>query len=216
VSERIYVGVDIAGASDTWATALTPNANGLEIVFGPKLTPLTFLTEFATENEVVAVAIDAPLTAALTDETGFRSSDRELRELLPADCRDWVASANSLMAVPSRGRLLADALAPLVGTLLETHPRACLLLHLGEDSKSDVKGYKGKAPNKECLSILVRRWTEDFGIHGGVAAGSDGALDALVCATVSYCFHSRPDHLRRLRHDAAAVTGRGPFYVVVR
>ena len=44
--------------------------------------------------------------------------------------------------------------------------------------------------------------------------GFDGALDALVCATVAYLFHHEPATLLRLRHEVAGKTGRGPFYVL--
>ncbi len=90
----------------------------------------------------MAAAIDAQLTIVLSEENGYRTSDMELRELLPPDCRTWVASFNSLTAVPVWGRLLAEHLSPVVGTLLETHPRVSLLFALGERAGALVRGYK--------------------------------------------------------------------------
>ncbi|MDP9479436.1 MAG: hypothetical protein M3R38_27820, partial [Actinomycetota bacterium] len=56
--------------------------------------------------------------------------------------RNWVASAAGLLAVPVRGRLLAEHLSPTVGTLIETHPRASLLFALGEKFLEPIREYK--------------------------------------------------------------------------
>src|SRR5918999_6390975 len=114
----IYLGVDIAGAKNTWASALSSSDDGVVVVDGPHTATLEDIVGYCEENDVVAVAIDARLTIALSEDSGFRTSDLHLRELLPKDCRIWVASINSLMAVPVRGRLLADCLSPIVGTVL--------------------------------------------------------------------------------------------------
>ena len=42
----------------------------------------------------------------------------------------------------------------------------------------------------------------------------DGALDALVCATIAYLFHFKPDELYFLRHKNVNKSGSGPFYVI--
>jgi predicted nuclease with RNAse H fold len=218
--------VDVAGASNTWATAISPGEDGLKVVHEPHLARLKTIVDYCQENNVVAAAIDAQLTIALSEDSGFRTSDLHLRELLPPDCRNWVASINSLMAVPIRGRLLADHLSPTVGTLLETHPRASLLFALGnvEGVHTAARGYKPKskdtyqqlAMRRTHTHQLWRLWSERFGIAYEGPVYDDGALDSLVCATVAYQFHHAPDALYRLRHDVAGKTGRGPFYVLAR
>lgn len=129
-----------------------------------------------------------------------------------------MAAAASLQAVPVQGRLLADHLAPTVGTLLETHPRASLLFALGEDACESVWKYKGKHSEevREChTETLWRLWSECFGISPHEPPSyHDGAIDSLVCATVAYLYHHEPEKLLRLRHDATEKTGRGPFYVI--
>jgi predicted nuclease with RNAse H fold len=173
------------------------------------------IVDYCGENPVVGVAIDAQLTMSLAAETGFRESDRQLRALLPSDCRNWVASINSLMAVPVRGRLLSEFLAPMVGTLLETHPRACLLFALGGDVDTAVRKYKGRAGDEATYTrTLWERWAKRFRIVHPTPASADGALDALVCATVAYLYHHAPENLLRLTDKASGIRGRGPFYVI--
>ena len=209
--QPLFVGVDIAGGENTWAAGLIPSSSGLAVAFGPKQASPNQLLEILTTQPATGIAIDGQLSLAFSDANGFRSSDVELRALLPPDCRTWVASANSLMAVPLRAGLLADRIAPVVGTVLETHPRASLYLELGQAYLSDIKEYK-RSP--EALRRLLAAWTERFGLHGGVTAATDDALDALVCATVAYAFHAAPHRLRYLKHDAADRRGTGPFVVL--
>lgn len=217
----IYLGVDMAGKENTWIAALSLVESKLEMVFRPHTTSLKEILEYCEAYDVVAVAIDAQLTAALTNENGFRSSDDYLREkLLPKNCRNWVASINSLMAVPVRGRMLADALSPVVGTLLETHPRACLLFGLGESFGVEIRNYKKGPLQGEYLENLINEWCKKFQIaqyeHTYIQDGvlQDGALDSLVCATVAYLYHHAPEKLFHLRDSAGDKIGRGPFYVV--
>jgi predicted nuclease with RNAse H fold len=217
----IYLGIDVAGAKNTWMAGLSAGENGLLVPFEPRAVSLERVVEVCEETPVVAAAIDAQLTMSLSAETGFRASDRHLRELLPADCRSWVASINSLMAVPVRGRLLAEYLSPLVGTLLETHPRASLLFGLGEAAGDAVRTYKrGGACDAEAVATLWEGWAARFDVRLDAPPRTDGALDALVCATVATLYHHAPDALLRLRERAAgdpgptALRGRGPFYVV--
>lgn len=196
--------------------ALTPKNGGLKVVVQPHMTSLKDILTYCEENDVVAVAIDAQLTVALSDENGFRTSDHKLRELLPSDCRNWVASFNSLMAVPVRGRMLAEALSPVVGTLLETHPRACLLLGLDKSVSMAVRHYKRRdQSSEEYVAKLVQLWCNYFHITPSDEVPIlDGALDSLVCATVAYLYHHLPEKLLRLRNEAKDKAGRGPFYVV--
>lgn len=209
--QPLFVGVDIAGGENTWVAGLIPSSRGLAVAFGPKQASPNQILEILATQPATGIAIDGQLSLAFSDANGFRSSDVALRGLLPPDCRTWVASANSLMAVPLRAGLLAERIAPVVGTVLETHPRASLFLELGQDYLSDIKEYK-RSP--EALQRLLTAWTERFGLHGGVTASTDDALDALVCATVAYAFHALPDRLRYLKHDAADRRGAGPFVVL--
>jgi predicted nuclease with RNAse H fold len=190
---------------------LIPSKCGLKLTFGPKVTLPESLMAVIDGQGATAVAIDGQLSLAFSEANGFRSSDMELRGLLPADCRNWVASANSLMAVPLRARLLADVAAPLVGTILETHPRASLYLELGDAYLEDIREYK-RSP--ESVRRLSAEWASRFRIHGEAETDLEGALDAIVCATVAYCFHTAPERLRYLRHSALDRQGRGPFVVL--
>lgn len=42
----------------------------------------------------------------------------------------------------------------------------------------------------------------------------DGVVDSLVCATIGYLFHSKPDKLFYLADTARDKRGRGPFIVL--
>ena len=110
----VYLGIDVAGASNTWAAALSPGNDGLVVVYGPRLASLAEIVGYCEENNVVATAIDAQLTASLPEENGFRTCDMKLRGMIVQrqGSRNWVTSAAGLLAVPVRGRLLADHLSP--------------------------------------------------------------------------------------------------------
>ncbi|MBI4205110.1 MAG: DUF429 domain-containing protein [Betaproteobacteria bacterium] len=210
----LFVGVDVAGAENTWLACLAKDGPCVRLEQEPRKTSLGEIVQLAEQRDVVAVAIDAQLSIAVSDENGFRSSDIELRALLPAEFRTWVASVNALMAVPIRARLLSDALSPSVGTILETHPRAALYFGSSAELDDALRHYK-KGPEPTALvQRLWQAWSTRFGIDGDLGILSDGALDAAVCATVAYLAHHRPEDLLRLRHGAADKTGRGPFYVV--
>lgn len=209
----IYLGIDVAGASNTWVCGLAPGATGPEVALPPIKMTMAEIVRLADERNVLAVALDAQLTHAISEENGFRSCDNELRAILPKDCVSWVASQNSLMAVPVRGRQLADALAPVVGTILETHPRACLYFGFPELLEA-IRRYKGDEPH-EHLARLWQAWTGRWSLGGSIPyALCDGKLDSLVCATVAYLYHTHSGALQRLRSDARDRTGRGPFYVL--
>ena len=220
--EPIYLGVDVAGAKNTWVSGLSQHGDEVVVVHGPRLASLGAIVDYCAQENVVAATIDAQLTIALSEENGFRTSDMELKELLKQKGGDpnWVSSINSLMAVPVRGRLLADHLSPILGTLLETHPRASLLFALGEDACESTRKYKGKASKETKADHTERLWRmwserERFGITHDKPVRDDGELDSLVCATVAYLYHRVPEALYRLRHDVPQKTGRGPFYVLV-
>jgi predicted nuclease with RNAse H fold len=210
----IYLGIDIAGASNTWAAGLSVTESNLTVTIAPRPSSLCQIIQTCKERNVVAVAIDAQLTLSPSAENGFRASDEELRELLPHRFQNWVVSFNSLMAVPIRGSLLSDFLAPLVGTVLETHPRASLLFELGQAVETAIQGYKKGPDAMDYVTALWRRWSEGFDIQFGEAVHDDGALDSLVCATIAYLYHHEPGRLRRLKHQSQDIRGRGPFYVI--
>jgi predicted nuclease with RNAse H fold len=182
----------------------------------PQRNTLAGVAAYAEAHPVVAAAIDAQLTWAASEEedSGFRPSDHALRRLLPREARNWVASQNSLMAVPVRGRQLAEVLSPTVGTIVETHPRACL--YFADPSLlGAIKRYKSPQGTDHARE-LWQAWTGRFGIGGPEEDFdvTDGALDALVCATVAYLYHHAPEELLRLPYPATNKRGRGPFYVV--
>lgn len=212
----VFVGVDVAGEKRTWVATLRLSGESLELAEEPKPMSLEPIVHLCEEQEAVAVALDAPLTAALTDKHGRRSADEELASLLPPACQ-WVMAANSMMAVPFRGQLLAEALSPVVGTILETHPRACLFFASGprQDLRNAVDKYKGKsAEATEHVKLLWNTWVDLFKICGAKAHQSHDALDSLVCATVAYLYHAKPEALRKLVHKAVKRYGRGPFFVL--
>ena len=215
--EPIYLGVDVAGARNTWVSALSQHGDDVVVVHGPRLASLGDIIEYCERNNVVAAAIDAQLTMALSEENGFRTSDMELRDMLCKrhGSRGWVMSFNSLTAVPVRGRLLVDHLSPTVGTLLETHPRASLLFGLGKGCLTPIQEYKKDSRRgRAAVRMLRQKWLKRFGITCREPVRYDGALDSLVCATVAYQFHHAPATLYKLQHDVLGKTGRGPFYVL--
>lgn len=209
--EPIFLGVDIAGADNTWVCGLSSNKEGLIMHLPPLKKSLADIIQYAVHNNVVAVAIDAQLTSSISDENGFRSSNMQLRKLLTPKYQNWVASQNSMMAVPVRGRQLAEALSPLVGTIIETHPRACLLLANPENEVA-VQDYK-KPDGLDAICFLWGWWTKKFYIKGDLPKPTDGALDSMVCATIAYLYHRCPEKLFKLHHDAPGKMGRGPFLI---
>lgn len=214
MENRIFLGVDVAGANNTWSCALTDEGGRAAVWAHPEGSTLVGIRASADKDNVVAVAIDAQLTGAISEERGFRSSDEEIRRSLPGKYRNWVASANSLMAVPVRGRMLADALAPSVPTIIETHPRACLWFMLGADYSADIENYKKGSDTGQACARLAAAWRERFRIDGVRDLNCDGAVDALVCATVAYAIFHEPKLVRKLANTSADRRGRGPFCIV--
>ena len=210
----LYVGVDIAGAENTWVARLVAENGALRLEQAPYKSSLAAIVQLADERDVVAVAIDGQLSISVADENGFRSSDYALRQLLPSGLRNWVASFNSLSAVPIRARILAETLSPTVATIIETHPRAALYFATTPDLDEAVRGYKKAANAPDLVAQLWQQWSAHFGIGGALGTPTDGALDAAVCATIAYLLHHQPDKLLRLRHDEKHKTGRGPFFVL--
>jgi predicted nuclease with RNAse H fold len=210
----LFLGIDIAGGRNTWMACIAKHGDGIVLEQPPRRVTLGEINQLAEQRDVVAVAIDAQLSIAMSDENGYRSSDIELRALLPPDFRTWVASFNSLMAVPIRARLLSEALSPSVATILETHPRACLYFGTSAALDEAVRRYKKGANAAQYVQSLWQSWSQRFKVQGELGAPTDGALDAAVCATIAYLAHHRPEELFRLRHAAVDKSGRGPFYVI--
>lgn len=216
--QALYIGIDIAGANNTWMAVLTASTQGLALLSAPQLQSLNAIVSYCEKEPVLAIAIDGQLSMAIAadEDRGLRSSDIQLRSLLPTKYRNWVASINSLMAVPIRSRLLADALAPVVGTIIETHPRASLYFGLGNEEpiSSALQRYKDGQTAAAHITMLWQAWTQRFAINTTESSQHDGALDAMVCATIAYLYHHAPGQLLRLNHTASGKMGRGPFYVL--
>jgi hypothetical protein len=66
--------------------------------------------------------------------------------------------------------------------------------------------------------MLWERWAARFEISRERPPRGDGALDALVCATVAHLYHHALDTLLHLQEqedgNLQPGRGRGPFYVV--
>jgi hypothetical protein len=178
----LFIGIDIAGGKNTWLACLAQDGTRLYLDQPPRRATLGEIIQMAEHRDVTAAAIDAQLSIALSEENGFRSSDSELRALLPSEFRSWVASVNSLMAVPIRARLLSDALAPSIPTILETHPRACLYFGCGPGSVAPLRQYKRDGDVAQHVEPLWKTWAQRFKIEGELGSMTDGALDATVCA----------------------------------
>ena len=209
----VYLGVDIAGADNTWVAGLAQTDGGLAVALPPGRMTLAEIVAFCQRAQVLAVGIDGQLSMATSDERGFRDCDFALRAMLPKQNRNWVASFNSLMAVPMRSMLLAERLVPEVGTLLEVHPRASLWFAQGADRPDAVRHYKKHLDAPIHIAALWAGWADRFAIQG-TAPTTDGGLDALVCATLAYLYGQQPESLLHLRHLAPHKSGFGPFYVL--
>lgn len=211
--EQKYLGVDIGGDRGTWICVLKPNGDTLNIIESPRVASLEEIIQCTEQHKITAVAIDAQLTWAISDKSGFRLSDKELRDILPNQCGNWVASQNSLMAVPVRGRQLAEYLSPVVGTIIETHPRVCL--YFADKSLLDsVKRYKSNKEGEGYTKKLCQFWIERFHIAPKTPMIKHDALDSMVCATIAYLYHHLPEQLKMLSYQSEDKRGRGPFVVI--
>lgn len=221
-----YLGVDVGGAANTWMAVIVERNHQAAELQVSKTTLQRIVADCQTED-AMALAIDAQLTFSISRETGFRSSDDHLKRLLPADFRHRVASCNSLMAVPLRGTALAAAVSPFIGTVIETHPTACLLLALRSESvRKAVKGYKRRQRKGEARAAYVAecrrhsqslwtQWTTHFRLPiRSPQEMSDGAVDAVVTATIAWFYHRAPERLYKLASGGSDEVGRGPFWVI--
>jgi predicted nuclease with RNAse H fold len=217
-----FLGVDIGGSDNTWLATIVCDGGKPWLEKPPERAKLSEIVRAAKMDGATVVAIDAPLSLSIRDSDegkGMRASDGELRHLLGTH-QNWVLSFHSLMAVPIRARLLADALAGTSLKVIETHPRACLLFALGKKLEAAVNGYKGPTKGKRGRRPRVEKlwtaWAAEFAIGGmaGLRKIDDGALDALVCATVAYLWSHGKERLMPLPDEAPRDLGQEPFFVV--
>lgn len=185
-----YLGIDIGGMDKTYVCTLQQNGNTLSI---ESLEQTTLQRAYELAIDAKSIAIDAQLTFDISCENGFRDSDERLRNLLTQNqgIRKWVASYNSLMAVPIRGKILFDELIKSGKDIkvYETHPRANLLFKL-PDLIDDIISYKGKNEQAiHSINTLKENWLNAFNIVDPQTLlnniNNDG-LDALVCSTIAY------------------------------
>ncbi|QJA05425.1 DUF429 domain-containing protein [Thermosulfurimonas marina] len=228
-----FLGVDLGGEENTWALALDrATLQPLEALSFLKGRPVSLseVREFAEGNIVLAAALDAPLAFSLEDQKGLRPADRKLREILRETGGDpgWVMSYSALMGLPLRALLLAEALSPMVGTILETHPRAGLFLSL-PGLREEVRKYKvrklSQEEKRQSCRILWRalgKMAADLRKKCAPASPkdppfpeppepSDGLVDALACALTAATYHLFPEGLCFLPPSSR---GFGPFVVL--
>ncbi len=211
----LFLGVDLGGEENTWAVAVDREGNpfpGLSLPEGEPVA-LAEILDFIRKNRVLAAALDAPISFSLTDRKGLREADHRLREILRGEGGEpgWVVSYHALMGIPVRGLLLAEALAPMVGTIIETHPRAALYLALPQEKKSLVKTYKGLRPEAE--AALRELWRALFPEENPRRI-THGLLDASVCALTARAYHLAPENLLFL--PSSGSRGFGPFVVLLK
>ncbi|MBX6422126.1 DUF429 domain-containing protein [Thermosulfurimonas sp. F29] len=214
-----FLGVDVGGEENTWAVAV--EREGLRplpvlSLSGARPVGLEEITEFVRKERVLAVALDAPLSFSLKDRRGFREADTALRESLAREGGQpgWVLSYHALQAAPVRGLLLAEALSPFVGTILETHPRAGLYFTF-PGLREAVRLYKDpRSPAEERAKAVLSLWRALVPADPPVPP-TDGLVDALSCALSAAAYHLCPQTLLFLP-GAPTARGFGPFVVLRR
>lgn len=215
-----YLGIDVAGANNTWHTVLGNKGGKPFLLAPPSNTSMVNLLE-QTHNlgHVHSVAIDAPLTTDILSETGMRKSEMALRnELKFSGDINWIMSQNSMMAVPIRGQLFAEQLRMLSGTVIETHPTVNLHRATGLNRK-----YKTKPVNPELLQELAMKWVEKIEMnisYDPSLISSDGALDSFICASVAWLYIHEFNKLQNLtiEYDQTSsgckMKGFAPFFIL--
>ncbi len=216
-----YLGIDIGGEKNTWAIAieekgrelkLLENSLSLKNLYPP--VSLTELISFVQIKRVLVLTIDAPLSFSLEIKGGLRRADKALREQLPKEAKNWVVSYHALMGIPIRSYLLAKALSPYCGAILETHPRANFYFLLPKTKKFLAFKYK-----KEGLNLSERQWLAEF-IEREVQIKLkeelflyEGLVDAFFSALCALFFIKAPEKLHFLAQDKN-LEGFGPFVVL--
>lgn len=224
-----FLGIDIGGKNNTWIVTLKKEEKciSLEPLFSIEnpsnpspFRDLSKLIEFVKNFNVLGAGIDAPLSFSLTNPHGFRKSDEELKTLLASfnAPRTWVVSYHSLMAIPIRAFLLAEALSPYCGSIIETHPRANLYFCLPEEKRKIAYIYKkkGSVIPKEEQKFLISWIQQKFQISLPSDLNFvDGILDAIFCAIAVLLYHISPERLKILSKKEKNLKGYGPFVIVI-
>jgi predicted nuclease with RNAse H fold len=172
------------------------------------------VVDLVSEKDFIACAIDAPLTF-IPQSKKWRLSDIELRCLLDKDFKNWVQSPNSMQAVPLRAQQLTSLILPYVSTIIETHPRSSLAFILNKKNEA-LKRYKTSLKHLNKLKELIfNRLSSLLNTSFTMSAKeieTDGALDAFICALISFIYIKDYKRLYKLPLGAGA-RGFAPFYV---
>ncbi|MCS7149727.1 MAG: DUF429 domain-containing protein [Caldimicrobium sp.] len=217
-----FLGIDIGGGDNTWVVVLVedPTEKGklslsLNHFEGESAgrVSLKDIILFVRSHKVLTVTMDTPLSFSLGLKKGWRKGDLALKDLLPKEAKRWVLSYNALMGIPIRGYLLAQALSPYCGTILESHPRASLHMILPEDKKYLSHKYKREhLQESECL-FLKGFFAEIFGLDIALELlTNSGFIDALLCAVTGFYLCREPEKLIFLPPEEEAL-GFGPFVI---
>lgn len=196
-----HVGVDVAGMDNTWITTL--DSNGI-LIQTPLLMNLENIVDYCLGNNADSITIDAPLSYAIDEENGFRDCEKRLQQWLQDHgfSQFYVQSANSLQAVTTRGRLLAEELLmrDFKGAILETVPRFCLAqMAISLNNLNLIQAVQNYKNNDTSISTNSRRdlwndWcsnklmTTSPQVLSFNKKKDDGKVDSLVCATIGYFF----------------------------
>jgi len=211
-----FAGIDVGGAENTYVSVLIMRNGSLtfkKVEYSDGISGIAQSLSSLSGCDVVSCAIDAPLSYDISSRTGDRKSDRKLRELL--ENPSIVMPLNSMMAVPLRGRIIAEILRGFIGAVIETHPTASLYL-MGVDEEF-VKNYKkeegiiGKLLNQligKIESLTGLQFKEEDEVK------TDGDVDSLVCALTAYLFINDTLRLLKLTEYSLSERGYAPFYVV--
>ncbi|MFS0558895.1 DUF429 domain-containing protein [Brevibacillus sp. 179-C9.3 HS] len=206
----ISLGVDIAGMDNTWVTSID---NHKKIQLEPQKMTLEQILIHCLKPDVSVVVIDSPLSYAIDEENGMRNCDEALREMLDrfTFSRNYVASSNSLSAVTSRGRQLAEELRKCnyKGKILETVPRFCLgqmairypsLITAVEEYKTDQLNW-----NTHRVNLWREWWLQQMSVaHVPLPTfnqeNEDGKLDSMVCASIGHFYIVNKKKITLYRH----------------
>jgi predicted nuclease with RNAse H fold len=199
----LYIGIDIAGAENTWICSIRQESRKLFVEeLTNKYKSILEMTNFLKSKHFTICSIDAPLTYPINEANGFRRSDRELKELL--NNKNIVSSSNSLMAVPLRaGYLLKMFESNGIERFYETHPRAsAYLLKTNRDDLFDKykkKGFDHFDEIAKLIEIILHNTGYELKLEG--LPNKHDAVDSLLCAISSFCIKSKAFNVRFLNHD---------------
>jgi len=210
-----FLGIDIAGAENSWVCELIWDENKLFWQKPPyQIKALGEILEIVRNKDFICCAIDAPLSFSLQAQK-WRLSDIALRCFLRREEKNWVQSPNSMQAVPLRGQQLASLIKPYIGTIIETHPRSSLAFMLNERSEL-LKTYKTSSKalqrlRKEVFNALPSLLDISLKIpQAGIK--TDGGLDAFICALIAFLYIKDYNQIYKLPLEKD-LRGFAPFYV---